>query len=71
MPTEAPVIALKEAPVMAIKPTGETIPMIEVVELPRARTAGLPKTASAMPFLALMGFLSLGTGFTVKRLCER
>src|SRR5204862_3790987 len=56
--TEPPVVALKEAPVMAVKPTGEVVAVAEVVVPPPVQTAAsLPKTASEMPLLALMGFL--------------
>ena len=70
--SEPPVIALKAAPVEAIKPTGEGIAITEVVELPPARAAAaetsapaekhLPKTASQLPLLGLLGLLSLGVG---------
>jgi len=68
---EPPVIALKEAPVMAIKPTGETVPLTEVVEKPPVQTASLPKTASGLPLLALAGFLSLLAACSLKPLCDR
>src|SRR5436189_5803010 len=69
--TEAPVIALKEAPVMAIKPIGEIVPLAEVVVPPPVQTASLPKTASALPLLALVGLLSLSAAFSLKALCDR
>lgn len=68
---EPPVIALKTAPVEAVKPTGEEIALTEVVEFPPAREAAmetstgtdsLPKTASELPLLGLLGLLSLGAG---------
>src|ERR1043166_2774428 len=69
--TEPPVVALKEAPVMAVKPTGEVAPVAEVVTAPPVQTAAasLPKTASEMPLLALMGFLCLGVGVSLRALC--
>jgi hypothetical protein len=70
--TEPPVVALKEAPVMAVKPTGEVAAVAEVVTPPPAQTAAsLPKTASEMPLLALMGFLCLGIGISLRQLCVR
>ncbi len=68
-PTE--VAALKEAPVEAITPAGEEVPVEQAVEAPPVETASaaeaepMPKTASEMPLLALMGLLSLGAGFAL------
>jgi len=70
--TERPVIALKEAPVMAVKPTGEVVAVTEVVEAPPVQTATLlPKTSSSLPLLSLMGLLSIAIGFSLKALCAR
>jgi LPXTG-motif cell wall-anchored protein len=68
---EPPVVALKEAPVMAVKPTGETVPVAEVVVAPPVQTARLPKTGSELPFLALLGVMSLGVAFSLRPLCDR
>jgi hypothetical protein len=69
------VIALKTAPVMAVKPSGEEVELAQVVTPPPAaevaqasepvlvaenRPETLPDTASPMPLMALFGFLSLG-----------
>jgi hypothetical protein len=68
---EPPVIALKEAPLEAVKPTGEVVAITEVVEAPPVQTAAaapeksLPKTASPLPLLGLIGLLSLGAGFAL------
>jgi hypothetical protein len=68
---EPPVIALKAAPIEAVKPTGEVVAMNEVVETPPVETAAaaqtptLPKTASLLPLLGLIGLLSLGAGFAL------
>jgi len=66
-PTE--VAALKEAPVEAITPAGEEVPVEQAVEAPPVETASaaetMPATASEMPLLALLGLLSLGAGFAV------
>ena len=63
-----PVEALKTAPVEAIAPTGATIPLTKVVELPpaaiqpTAQVKSLPPTAGWSPLFGLMGLLSVGTG---------
>jgi hypothetical protein len=69
--TEPPVIALLEAPLRAITPAGEEVPITEVVVAPPVQTARLPKTAGSMPLMALMGLLSLGVGFSLRALCAR
>ncbi|MEN6536663.1 MAG: hypothetical protein ABFD89_23610, partial [Bryobacteraceae bacterium] len=70
--TEPEVVQLKEAPVMAIQPTGEEVEIAAVVTPPPAKelepdtapeqvaTAMLPATASLLPFIALFGLLALG-----------
>jgi LPXTG-motif cell wall-anchored protein len=77
---EPPVIALKEAPVTAVKPTGDEVPIAEVIELPPMQTASamkpeatkqLPKTASPLPLAGLVGLLSLGTGFVLSVIRKR
>ena len=68
---EPPVVALKAAPLEAVKPTGEVVAITEVVEAPPVQTAAaapeksLPKTASPLPLLGLIGLLSLGAGFAL------
>jgi hypothetical protein len=69
--TEPPVIALEKAPVMSVEPTGETVPLAEIVEPPPVQTASLPRTASELPLLALIGILSLSAGFSLRTLCGR
>jgi len=72
LPTEPPVIALKTAPVAAVAPTGQDVPLAQVVVAPPVQTAAaLPKTASTIPFLAFMGFICLVVGFSFQRLCAR
>jgi LPXTG-motif cell wall-anchored protein len=68
LPTEP--AALKELPLAAVTPAGEEVPVAQVVEAPPVETASatadpMPKTASQMPLLALMGLLSLGAGFAL------
>lgn len=69
--TEPPAIALKEAPLKAVTPAGEEVAITEVVVPPPVQAASLPKTASSMPLLALMGFMSIAAGFSMKALCDR
>lgn len=77
---EAPVIALKEAPIEAVKPTGEVVAMTEIVEPPPVETAAvqstepersLPKTASPVPLLGLIGFLSIAAGLGLSGISKR
>jgi LPXTG-motif cell wall-anchored protein len=69
--TEEPVVALKEAPLTAVKPTGEEVEVAQVVEPPPAEVAAvhtperLPQTASRVPLLALIGLASLGASFAL------
>jgi hypothetical protein len=70
--TEPPVIALKEVPIMAVRPTGEDVAIAEVVEAPPMQTAAhLPKTASDLPLMAMIGLLCLGLGISVRAVCAR
>jgi len=77
---EPPVIALKEAPIEAVKPTGEVVAITEVVEPPPVETAAvqstesdrsLPKTASPLPLMGLIGFLSIAAGFGLSAISKR
>jgi hypothetical protein len=70
----APVETLKTAPVIAVKPTGEEVEVTEVVQTPPTEVAAvetpapaatLPKTASPLPLVGLIGLLSLGAGLTL------
>ncbi len=76
----APVEALKTAPVIAVKPTGEEVAVTEVVEAPPVETAAaetpapantLPVTASPLPLVALVGLLSLGAWCGLSALSKR
>jgi hypothetical protein len=70
--TEPPVIALKEVPIMAVRPTGEDVAITEVVEAPPMQTAAhLPKTASDLPLMAMIGLLCLGLGISLRAVCAR
>jgi len=78
---EPPVIALKNAPLEAVKPTGEVVAITEVVVAPPVQTAAavqtpqpekrLPQTASLLPLVGLTGFLSLFAGFALWRFAKR
>ncbi len=77
-PDEPVVVQLKQAPVMAIKPTGEDVAVAEVVTPPPAEAevaaetpATLPKTASPVPLIGLLGLLSLGGAFAVRAVASR
>ena len=71
---EPVVVALKTAPVLAVKPTGEDVEIAQVVTPPPAEVlvaqntapAELPKTASSLPLIGLFGLLALGAAFTLK-----
>jgi hypothetical protein len=73
---QAPVvIELKRAPIMAVNPAGEEVQVAQVVTPPPAEElqdtpepvpATLPATASPLPFIGLLGLLSLGAGFAAR-----
>ncbi len=71
---DAPVIAqLRQAPVMAIQPSGQEVQLAEVVTPPPPATlaASLPATASPLPLIALLGFLALGGAFVLRSAAKR
>jgi len=80
---EPVVVQLKQAPVMAIQPTGEEVEIAAVVTPPPASelepdtaptqvaTAVLPQTASPLPLIALLGLLALGGGWALRRVQKR
>jgi hypothetical protein len=71
---EPVVVQLKEAPIMAIKPTGEEVRLAEVVTPPPAQTEvaeqtlpeTLPRTASPFPLIGLFGLLALGGALALR-----
>jgi LPXTG-motif cell wall-anchored protein len=79
----APVETLQAAPVEAVAPTGEPVELAEVVEAPPAAAAdpqaatppaaaeALPKTASPLSLIALIGLLMLGAGFAISVFSKR
>jgi hypothetical protein len=81
MPTVTTDVAvLKTAPVVAITPEQKEVPLAEVVEIPAtpvlvaqnripaplAQIQQLPKTASTIPLMALLGAGALGVAFVLK-----
>jgi hypothetical protein len=77
-PEEPAVVAqLQQAPVIAVKPTGEEVAVAEVVTPPPAEPevavavaapaeTALPETASPLPLIALLGFLALGGALALR-----
>lgn len=72
---EAVVVELKQAPILAVKPTGEDLQIAEAVTPPPADglvaenvppPQALPKTASPLPLIGLFGLLALGAAFALK-----
>jgi hypothetical protein len=75
----APVEALKTAPVEAVDPKGEPVELTQVVEPPPmapepvavAAAEPLPKTASSLPLIGLIGLLTLGAGIALSAFSKR
>ena len=71
---EPVVVQLKQAPVMAVRPTGDEVQVAEVVTPPPAQTEvaeqtlpeELPKTASPFPLIGLFGLLALGGALALR-----
>ena len=67
---------LKQAPVIAVKPTGEEVDVAVVVQSPpseeiaaapvAAQAPALPATSSFLPLIALFGFLALGGALVLR-----
>ena len=82
-PAEPVVVELRQAPVMALEPTGETVEIAQVVTQPQDETVvaqnepapALPATGSTLPLIALFGMLAFGgaltMGFVQKRVLAR
>lgn len=79
---DAPVVAqLQQAPVMAAKPTGEVVEVVEITGPPPAElqatapaqvpAKSLPATASELPLIALCGLLSLGGALAIRSMRNR
>ena len=79
LPVEVATIEdLRTVPIEAVKPTGETVPVAEVVQTPPVESASaepakteeaatLPQTASYLPLLACFGLLSLGAAAVITK----
>jgi len=77
-PEEPEVVAeLERAPVTAVRPSGEEVEIAQVVTPPPtaetlvaqstpAEEPKLPRTASPLPLIALLGLLALGGGLTLR-----
>ncbi|MGA3019317.1 MAG: hypothetical protein ABSF62_19505 [Bryobacteraceae bacterium] len=81
------VVQLKQAPIMAVKPTGEQVQVAEVVTPPPVETVTktttastvtetttaptLPSTASNLPLIGLLGLAALGGLFAVRTAARR
>ena len=68
---DAPVVPLKTVTLRAVTPAGEDIALAAVVQAPPQQVARLPKTASTIPGVFLMGLLFLSLGFAFKTSCAR
>jgi hypothetical protein len=73
---EPVVVQLKEAPIMAIQPTGEEMQLAAVVTPPPADTEvamapELPATAGTMPLIFLFGLMALGAALAVRGFAKR
>jgi hypothetical protein len=76
---EPVVVQLKQAPIMAIQPSGEAVQVAEVVTPPPAEVAStvaeqpeeLPKTASPFPLIGLLGLLALSAAFVMHVVAKR
>ena len=73
---EPVVVVMKQAPIMAVKPTGEEVQLAEVVTVPPVETEvamapALPATASTLPLICLFGLLALGAAFAVRGAARR
>jgi hypothetical protein len=75
-PVDEPVfVQLRQAPILAIQPTGEEVELAQVVTPPPPAeliaSSALPATASSLPLIALLGFLALGAAFVLRRAEKR
>ena len=81
-PDEAEVVEqLKQAPIVAVKPTGEEVEVAQVVQTTPApevaaiaadlTPVALPETASSLPLIALLGLLAMGGALALRMLENR
>jgi hypothetical protein len=64
------VVALEKAPLKAEEPSGEELPIARAFA-PTTEVASLPKTASSMPLVGLIGLMSLAAAFTLLLVTKR
>ncbi len=79
--TETVVTQMRQAPIMAVQPTGETVELAAVVTAPPAveltadpaptMAAALPATSSALPLIAMFGMLALGGALGLRMVQKR
>ncbi|HXH86729.1 MAG TPA: hypothetical protein VNI35_07865 [Nitrospira sp.] len=62
---EIPAVSLERVPVKAAQPSGEEVAPSEAFGTAPEQAAALPKTASQLPLIGLIGLLSLGAGFAL------
>ncbi len=76
----APIETLKTVPVVAVAPTGESVALNQAVDVPPAEidaapatiaAAALPKTASLLPLIGLLGMLGLAGSFILSFTARR
>lgn len=72
------VVQLKQAPIMAVQPSGEQVALAAVVTAPPAEVAmatpaavALPATASTLPLIGLIGLISLCAALSVRPIAKR
>ncbi len=65
-----PVVAeLKTAPIIAVTPEQKEVPVAEVIQTaPLVAENELPRTASLIPLIVMLGLASLGFAFVLKRI---
>jgi hypothetical protein len=81
---EPVVVQLKQAPIMAVRPSGEEVQLAQVVTPPPAvaevastepvatvAEQTLPKTASPFPLIGLFGLLALSAAFALRAVASR
>jgi hypothetical protein len=66
---ESHVVAMKQAPLKAQKPTEEEVEVAEVfLPSPPPVQNSLPQTASSLPLVGLIGLLAFGTARLLRRI---
>jgi hypothetical protein len=68
---EAPVATMEKAPIKAVEPSGKEEEVAEAFLPPPVQTASLPRTASPLPLIGLIGLLSLGAGFGLRAIAKQ